>query len=172
MLGADYEIIEEGLNGRTTELDDPLKPEEGKNGLTYLGPCLNSHDPIDKLILFLGTNDLKERFHKTPEQIAASIEFLINTIQKNVYHEGVAPEIILVCPTIVDESVAGVTDKYLGAEAKSRELGALYKQVAERYSLKFLDLSEHVLPSKRDGYHFEPETHQKVAELLKGLLVW
>ncbi len=54
-LGPDYEVIEEGLNGRTTCWDSPLDP--GRNGLTYLLPCLLSHAPVDLVTIMLGTND-------------------------------------------------------------------------------------------------------------------
>ena len=60
-LGEGYKIIEEGCNGRTTIFDDPL--EGWKNGLGYLRPCLNSHKPVDIVIMMLGSNDLKETFH-------------------------------------------------------------------------------------------------------------
>ena len=59
-LGGAYRVIEEGLNGRTTVFDDSI--EEGRNGETYLRPCLQTHAPIDLVILMLGTNDLKRRF--------------------------------------------------------------------------------------------------------------
>ena len=54
-LGHDYDIIEEGLGGRTTVIDDPKR--EGRNGKTYLRPCLETHSPIDVITLMLGTND-------------------------------------------------------------------------------------------------------------------
>ena len=63
-LGEDYYVIEEGLSGRTTLWDDPI--EEHKNGKTYLLPCLESHSPINLVVLMLGTNDLKTRFSLTP----------------------------------------------------------------------------------------------------------
>lgn len=69
LLGDDYRIIEEGCNGRTTVFDDPI--ESWKNGRDYLKPCLNSHKPIDIVILMLGSNDLKETFHASAKQIAA-----------------------------------------------------------------------------------------------------
>ncbi len=53
-------VIPEGLNGRTTSFEDELRP--GRNGATYLDPCLHSHGPIDLVVLMLGTNDLKIRF--------------------------------------------------------------------------------------------------------------
>ncbi len=169
-LGENFEVIEEGLNSRTTVIDDLKHLDEGKNGKSYLMPCLNTHDPIDLLILFLGTNDLKERFNRTPEHIAEGIESLIKLIQSTEYDDGKSPEIIIVSPTVVDESVEGVKEKYLGAEEKSKKLGDLYKRIAEKYSFSFLDLAQHVKPSKKDGYHFDPETHLEVAELLFDII--
>ena len=60
LLGSEYRILEEGLCGRTTCLDDPFN--EGLSGLTYLLPCLQTHSPIDMLVIMLGTNDCKQRF--------------------------------------------------------------------------------------------------------------
>lgn len=51
MLGVDFEVIEEGLGGRTTDVDDQKR--EGKNGKTYLVPALWSHNPLDFVILAL-----------------------------------------------------------------------------------------------------------------------
>ena len=51
-------VIEEGLNGRTTVWDDPI--EGYKSGKEYLIPCIETHKPIDIVVLWLGTNDLKK----------------------------------------------------------------------------------------------------------------
>ncbi len=161
-LGEDYEIIEEGLNSRTTVIDD-IK-HIGKNGLTYLVPCLETHNPIDIIILFLGTNDMKERFDRTPVQIAEGIETLLSNIKDfAVNTDSKTPEVILVCPTIIDESVDGVKEKYLGAEEKSKQLPKLYKNISLEHSIGYLNLQDYATPSKKDGYHFDPETHEIVA---------
>lgn len=169
-LGENYYLIEEGLNSRTTVLDDPKNP--GKNGLTYLIPCLETHNPLDKIILFLGTNDLKEKFDRTPEQIGEGIKILIETIQQYAKNsQKQIPEIILISPTIVDESVEGVIEKYKGAEEKSQKLGSIYKNIAEKYNFKFLDLAQIIKPSKKDGYHLDPESHKIIAEELQRLIM-
>jgi lysophospholipase L1-like esterase len=59
-LGSGYYIIEEGLCGRTTVWDDPI--EGYKSGKQYIIPCIDSHSPVDLVIILLGTNDLKKRF--------------------------------------------------------------------------------------------------------------
>jgi len=163
-LGNSYEVIEEGLNSRTTDLDDPK--HIGKNGKTYLVPCLQSHDPINLVILMLGTNDLKERFHRSPEQVVASLEDLIKIIQETEYSEGLTPKILLMAPPIIDESVKGVKEKYLGAEVKSRQFENLFGMLAKKYNLPFLNLADYVSPSKKDGYHLDESSHKTVSKLL------
>ena len=65
-LGDEYLILEEGL-GRTTCFDDPT--HEGLRGLDYISPCLQTHEPVDLLIIMLGTNDTKERFGCSAESL-------------------------------------------------------------------------------------------------------
>ena len=69
-LGDGYQVIEEGLNGRTTRWDDPIEPD--RNGLAYLRPCVESHQPLDLIVIMLGTNDLKRRFDLSASDIAQS----------------------------------------------------------------------------------------------------
>lgn len=75
LLPKNYTVKEEGLSGRTAVFEDPLF--EGLNGLSYLYPCLMTHEPVDLLIIMLGTNDTKERFGATPENIAKGMERLV-----------------------------------------------------------------------------------------------
>jgi lysophospholipase L1-like esterase len=63
-LGDGYWIVEEGLNGRTTVWDDPLEPF--RSGKELLVPCLMTHEPIDLVIVMLGTNDLRSRYLLNP----------------------------------------------------------------------------------------------------------
>ena len=56
LLGDEWEVIAEGLNGRTATIERP--DSEGRNGLPYLLPCLHSHAPVDLAVIFLGTNDV------------------------------------------------------------------------------------------------------------------
>jgi lysophospholipase L1-like esterase len=57
-LGDNYRVVEEALNGRMTVWDDPYEPVHDKNGKRHLAVALESHKPIDLVILMLGTNDL------------------------------------------------------------------------------------------------------------------
>ena len=61
ILGDEYEIIEEGQNGRTIANDDPWEGGT-KCGMDYVLPMLETKRP-DLLIIMLGTNDLKIKFN-------------------------------------------------------------------------------------------------------------
>ena len=73
-------VIPEGLNGRTTSFEDELRP--GRNGATYLDPCLHSHGPIDLVVLMLGTNDCKTFYNASAEVIGLGVERLVEQIRK------------------------------------------------------------------------------------------
>lgn len=169
-LGNDFEIIEEGLNTRTTDVDDPK--HIGKNGLTYFRPCLETHDPIDLIILMLGTNDMKERFNRTPERIAEGVETFLLSIKEFVEEEETQmPKIVVVSPPLIDEEVEGVKEKYLGAGEKSKHLALLYEVIAKKYDCGFVDIAKLVSPSKKDGYHLESEDHKKIADYFHSLIL-
>lgn len=166
LLGDDYRIIEEGCNGRTTVLDDPI--EGWKNGRDYLEPCLNSHKPIDIVILMLGSNDLKETFHASAEQIAEGAGELVDIIQSfTLEKQGYVPEIILVSPTTIGE---GIKESpfygafYENAIERSREFPNHYRKVAEEKGCVFFNAADHVSTSTIDSLHFSPEGHRALAE--------
>ena len=53
-------IIEEGLVGRTTVFEDPLR--DGRKGTALFPTILETHAPVDAIVLMLGTNDCKTIF--------------------------------------------------------------------------------------------------------------
>lgn len=168
LLGGDYRVIEEGCNGRTTTLDDPL--EGWKNGLDYLRPCLNSHKPVDIVILMLGTNDLKETFHASAEEIAGGAATLAETIQNFTKEkQGFTPQIILVAPPEIGEGIcaspfAGIFGK--SAIVRSKEFPKLYEKAAKEHGCEFLNAAAHIRPSAKDSLHLSPEAHRRLAEEL------
>lgn len=174
LLGDEYVIIEEGCNGRTTVYDDPV--DGWKNGLSYLRPCLNSHKPIDIVILMLGSNDLKETFHATAEEIAAGAETLVTVIQEfTLEKQGFAPEIILVSPPEIGANIhCSPFNTAFTASAifRSKEFAKYYKQVAERRDCAFFDAAEWIQSSPEDSLHLTPGAHAMLAGKLRDVIVW
>ncbi len=168
-LGDGYYVIEEGLSGRTTDLDYDDRP--GCNGRSYFVPCLRSHHPLDAVILMLGTNDLKTQFDRSPEAIAAALNGYIDDIESNAQSRtGGVPRTILVSPIYVDstgprfaEMNAGTIDA--AAVDKSRRLAAELRRVAEARGVLFTDAAT-VARAGGDGLHLSLDSHEPIAELI------
>jgi lysophospholipase L1-like esterase len=156
-LGSGWKVIEEGLGGRTTVSDDPIEGIE-KNGRPYLLPCLNSHKPLDVVVIMLGTNDLKARFNKTAWEIAAGVGVLVDIVRgaKVGRREGV-PEILVVSPPPTADSFPTYADMFIGAAPKSHRLAAEYGRMAAERGVRFFDAGSVIRSSPVDGIHFDPE---------------
>ena len=157
VLGDGYEVIEEGLNGRCTVWDTPIEP--GRNGLTYLEPCLLSHAPVDLVIIMLGTNDLKTIYDKTAPDIACGAARLVNAAKRTLAGpEEMPPRVLLVSPVPIGEvtrqsELWGFSEGY----EKSRELARLYEVVAEDHGVGFFDAGSVAQVHPDDGIHLGPE---------------
>jgi lysophospholipase L1-like esterase len=159
-LGAEYRVIEEGLNGRTTIWDDPI--EEWRNGKTYLLPCLWSHRPIDLVTIMLGTNDLKERFSVSAYDIAAGAGVIVDlTLRSGAGPNGGAPQVLLMAPPVVAR-LTDYAEMFEDAQAKSKKFAAHYARVARSYGCHFLDTSKIIVSSDLDGIHLEASEHRKL----------
>lgn len=168
-LGGDFQIIEEGLNGRTTIFEYRERP--GKVGLTYLRPCLDSHHKLDFVILCLGTNDCKREFGKTAREIADGFEQLVEMVLgKGLERPSPGVKLIVASPLLLDERYIGDYAEMVGAEAKTREFAPLYQEIAAKHGAAFVDLSV-VAPSQKDGCHIDPDGHARIAEIFYAALL-
>ena len=162
-LPSEYVVIEEGLNSRTTVLEDPF--EAGKNGLDYLYPCIESHHP-DLVVIMLGTNDLKSRFNLTASDISKGAARLVQLVQIYQHRFMVKPpEVLLVSPTHVFE-VVPLKEGFTNAEAKSKELGYYFKLRSEELGCHFFDAATEIQPCPKEGIHWQVDQHKKFAEVL------
>jgi lysophospholipase L1-like esterase len=158
-LGSGWEVIEEGHPSRTTVRDDPIEGSH-KNGLKALPILLESHMPIDLVILMLGTNDLKHRFASTASDIADSIEILVRTIQRSeAGPAGAEPALIVVAPAPMQE-VDRFADMFLGGARKSLQLAGFIRDVAKRTGASFVDAGTLVESSSVDGIHLDSDAHR------------
>jgi lysophospholipase L1-like esterase len=174
-LGPEYWVIEEGLNGRTTVWDDPEGP--GRNGQLYLPPCLQTHRPLDAVILFLGLNDLKTKFDTTPARIADGVSTLLGIIrQSGAGVGGARPRTLVMSPPRIGK-LTGYAAMFDGAQANSARLAGCLAAVAQQDGCEFFDTAELIATSDIDGIHLEESAHralglavaQRLRDMMRGL---
>lgn len=164
-LGKDFRVIEEGLPGRTTAFDDPLR--DYRSGRHYLVPCLNSHRPLDLVIVMLGTNDLQVRYSASPTDIATGLEILVDIIKKAGAGPGSGtPEILVISPAPIGTIDPAEAPCWPGAKEKVIELPKLYQRVSARYGCHFINSHEilTIEDLSGDGFHFAESGHAKLGK--------
>lgn len=166
LLGDSYLVLEEGLSGRTGVFDDPLT--EGLSGISVITPVLMSHEPVDLLIVMLGTNDTKDRFGVNADCIATGMERLIRKAMDTACWGGKPPKILFVCPPPIDERMHRTAIAACMGEtcaAKSKQFSAAMKPRAEALGIYWLDASG-LSFNTVDYMHLTRKSHAELAELL------
>lgn len=174
LLGDGYEVIEEGLNGRTADAD--YEDRAGHNGRTTFVPCLLSHRPLDAVVVMLGGNDLKPEFGRTPTQIAEALGGYVDDVAAQVTdHRGRPPITVLVGPAVMDATAPNYHD-LVGESAdpalpaRARELATEVRRVAHERQVAYVDPTP-VAPPGSDGVHLSMESHARLAELVASAIL-
>jgi lysophospholipase L1-like esterase len=168
-LGDGWTTVAEGHPGRTTVHPDPVMGGY-HDGIGALPPLLDSHRPLDVVVVMLGTNDLKHRFALTPSDIAAGVERLLDCIARsNAGPDGAAPESLVVSPVPVVETGL-FAEMFQGAAAKARRLPAALSEMAERRSVPFLDAGAVAEVDPLDGIHLAAEAHAAIGRAVAAKL--
>jgi lysophospholipase L1-like esterase len=166
-LGPSWQVVEAGLNGRTTVFEDPLGD---KLGLRHLLPVLESAAPVDVVVIVLGTNDLKTRLSASAYEIAEGAGVLVDRVRASAAGPGgAAPDVLLVAPPPLADvtgwaardpgSYEGFEEAWQGAFDRSLRFAAQFARVARVRGVAFLDAGEHVTTSAVDGIHWSPAGH-------------
>lgn len=162
-LGADWEVIAEGHPGRTSVFDDPIEGLH-KNGLRVLQALLESHRPVDLVIIMLGTNDLKARFNLTANDIALGIQRLaVEVARSDAGSDGTAPRVLLAAPVSVIETGV-LADIFAGATQKSQALPETLAQVAKAQNAGFVDLNSIARVDPVDGIHLDAVAQRAIGK--------
>ena len=158
-LGKDYKVIQEGLNGRTTVWDDPI--EEYRCGKHHIIPLLDTHAPLDLVIIMIGTNDLKVRYTVSAQDIANGAALILDKTLAQVGAFGPeGPKVLFIAPPPLGPIENGVF-KYMfeGNREKSKQMTAFYQGVAESRGVSFFDAGTVAKASETDGLHMPAESH-------------
>jgi len=154
-LGDGFELVVEGLSGRTTNIDDPNDPK--LNGADYLPAALASHEPLDLVVILLGTNDTKTYLDRTPFKIALGMGELVNIVHEAPEWDWTAyptPAVLVVSPPPLAENIApAAAEIFEGARAKTLALPPLYEAIATTAREHFFDAGTVVSTDGVDGVH-------------------
>ncbi|MEX2008408.1 MAG: GDSL-type esterase/lipase family protein [Candidatus Spechtbacterales bacterium] len=159
-LGNDYEVISEGLCGRTFGDVDLKKPYRA--GISYLRPCLQSHKPLDFVIVMLGTNDIKEEFGLSEDDIA---QYLKETLE--LIREETDARVLVICPPPI--RVGGWKSAWLfrqRALEMFKTLPGKFEEVTKKQKCLYLNAGDYITSSAKDGFHLDSEMHKILGEVL------
>ena len=181
-LGDGFEIIEEGLSGRTTDLfdSDPTVKElsgAGLDGSAYLPAAVASHLPLDLVVIMLGTNDLKTKFDRSPEAIALGVRGLVERVRRidrGAWTEYPAPRVLVLAPPPLVQTERFPAAILAGGIDKSRALASHLEAVAAATGAEFLDVGSITSADGVDGIHLSEAAHRKiglaVADKIRAIL--
>ena len=163
-LGSGYRIIEEGLCGRTTVFQDELR--EGRRGLDLIGVTVEMHNPLDLMILMLGTNDCKTRYGASAAVITRGLDQVIRKARKSSSRPF---DILVVSPIHLGKGVGEPDfdpEFNESSEVVSRNLAAEYRKVALQNHAAFLNAADFASPSTTDREHLNEAGHAALAEAI------
>ena len=171
-LGADYNIIEEGLNGRTTFINEEGEDARPfRSGSDVFSMILESHRPLDLVTIMLGTNDLKLEFNLSVEEIAQGVKELCEIVLNSEYLIDNPPKLLLISPVHIGSTIQPDQEEFFEqAREKSYQFAEYYQRVAEELGIHFLDAAKIVSPSDGEGVHWDADQHIKFGKELSNLI--
>jgi lysophospholipase L1-like esterase len=149
-LAGEWEVIAEGLSGRTAAVESPI--EDGRNGVAYLLPCLRSHKPLDAVVIYLGTNDVDFLRDDLVARSVGRLVKLTSTSETGV--GGSAPAVLVVCPPPFE----------------GYRLGPLYSEACSDLDCDLLDLDGVASYTVDDPQHLDETAHAALAGAVESWL--
>lgn len=172
ILDDDYSIIEEGCPGRTTVFEDRNHPY--KKGLDYISPCLQSHNPLDYVVVMLGTNDCKSAFCATEKEIASGLSAIIQRIKneaKSSAEFGNPPQLIIVSPIHLGDNIESHDPEFDKTSVSvSKGLADEYCLLVRETGCIFLDAATIAQASPIDQEHLDEKGHDRLAKAIANII--
>ena len=166
-LGGKAHVIEEGMNGRTTVFPDPTEGAE-RNGAVALPMLLTTHQPLDLVIIMLGTNDIKYANRCRAFDASMGIERLVMLVKNHAYNADYKPPQVLVMapPHLVKTDDEWFNDLWGHAIGESKLFAKHYKRVADEQGIHFFDAASVAKADKTDGGHLDAKNTRAIGEAL------
>jgi lysophospholipase L1-like esterase len=166
-LGGGFQIIPDGLNGRTTAFDDNLAGED-RNGARTLPVVLGTHSPLDLVIIMLGANDMKPWIHGNAFVSKNGMARLAQIVRTHPYQLAApAPKLIIVSPPAVSRTDnIEFIEAFAGGDEASQHLAAHYAALAKEIGCGFFDAGSVAKTTPLDGVHLDAENTMAIGAAL------
>jgi lysophospholipase L1-like esterase len=164
-LGGAARVIPEGLGGRTTVFDD-FAAAADRNGARLLPTLLGTHSPLDAIVIFLGTNDLKPFINGTALGAAMGVKRLVEIVRTYPYNRGAkVPGIVIVSPPLIVATEHPDLGPMLGDKiAESKLFAGYYRRIATALDCGFFDAASVATPGPVDGVHLDARNTRAIGE--------
>lgn len=167
LLGEAFYVVEDGLIGRTTAFPDSNR--YGRSAMDFLPVAIESHSPLDYVVLMLGTNDCKAEKTRSAEEAAAGLDRLVRLAT------GMLPmytKLVVVTPPPIHAPVLE-RDPDFDAQsiAVSEGLAEQQRMIASAYGCLYLDAGTVTLTSDEDGEHLDEQGHAALAKAVAELIL-
>jgi lysophospholipase L1-like esterase len=166
-LGGGARVIAEGLGGRTTVFDD-FSSVADRNGARVLPTLLDTHKPLDLVVIFLGTNDLKLYINGTAFGAAMGVKRLVEIVRTHPYgvHGGVPQALIVAPPLTVPTTHQDLDPMFAPRADEAKRFAVYYKRVADELGCGFLDAAGVAVADPADGVHLDAPNTAAIGKAL------
>lgn len=164
-LGAAARVIPEGLGGRTTVFDD-FSAAADRNGAKVLPTLLDTHKPLDLVIVFLGTNDLKTYLNGTAFGAAMGVKRLVEIVRQHPYgNHGPVPQVLMVAPPLtVETDHVDLHPMFAPRADEARLFDVYYSRIARELGCGYFNAASVAVASPIDGVHLDAENTRAIGE--------
>lgn len=170
-LGGKARVIAEGLGGRTTVFDD-FSSAADRNGARVLPTLLDSHKPLDLVIIMLGTNDLKVYINGTAFGAAMGVKRLVQIVRQHPYEPGQpTPQVMIVAPPLTVASEHADLHPMFAPRADEASLFDIYySRIARELGADYFNAASVAVADPRDGVHLDAANTRAIGEALAPLV--
>jgi len=163
-LGGKARVIAEGLGGRTTVFDDYSNVAD-RNGARVLPTLLESHKPLDLVVIMLGTNDLKEYLSGSAFGAAMGVKRLVEIVRSHPWGTYKVPGVVIVSPPLtVETQHADLKPMFAPRSNEAPLFAGYYARIARELGCGFFDAATVAVATPLDGVHLDARNTRAIGE--------
>lgn len=163
-LGGVARVIAEGLGGRTTVFDD-FSAVADRNGGRVLPTLLDSHKPLDLVVIMLGTNDLKEYINGSALGAAMGVKRLVEIVRAHSWNGYAVPGVVIVSPPLtVETDHADLKPMFAPRSNEAPLFAGYYSRIANELGCGFFDAATVAVATPLDGVHLDAKNTRAIGE--------